>query len=399
MQSRSRTEKDNTCRNGTEVPFGSNSIRLNGWEWIVGGTICLALFLVVPGLWAQFETFEPQPDYRVPYLLSSDYWLYNRYCRWACSRFDTLVVGESVIWVHYVSQDNTLSHYLNGNAGRNRFANMGIDGIHPAALTGLLRYYGRAISGKNVILHLNPLWMSSPKHDLQTDKEFRFNHPKLVPQFIPKIPCYKDPCSRRISIAAERYAAFFSWTSHLKISCFEGMDLPTWTLEHPYENPLRAVTHEPPVSADESPNERASWKERGMAQQDFQWVELETSLQWRFFRQAVELLKARGNTVFVLVGPFNEHMFKPESRDSYRTMKDGIEAWLKQNSVPYYMPEALPSELYHDASHPSTEGYATLAKQLFENPSFQSTILRTGTGSVTERSMIPTESLLSRSRN
>jgi hypothetical protein len=136
-----------------------------------------------------------------------------------------------------------------------------------------------------------------------------------------------------------------------------------------------------------------------MAQQDFQWVELETSLQWRFFRQAVELLTARGNTVFVLVGPFNEHIIKPESRDSYRTMKDGIEAWLKQNNVPYSMPEALPSELYHDASHPSAEGYALLAKQLFENPSFQLTILRTGIDSVTERSMLPTESLLSRSRN
>lgn len=365
-------------RDEHDVPFGSNSIRLNGLEWAIVTIVCLVSFFTVPRLWRSVEKFEPEPGYRLPYQLSSDYWLYDRYCHWAARRYDTLVVGDSVIWGHYVSQDHTLSHYLNQDAGRSRFANMGIDGIHPAALTGLLRYYGRAISGKNIILHLNPLWMSSPKHDLQTDKEFRFNHPALVPQFSPKIPCYKDPYSRRISIAVERYAAFFSWTSHLKILHFDGMDLPTWTLEHPYENPLPAVTREALVSTDDSLNERASWMERGMAQQDFAWVELETSLQWRFFRQAVELLKARGNTVFVLVGPFNEHMFKQESRDSYRTMQEGIETWLRQNNVPYYMPEPLPSELYHDASHPSAEGYAMLAKQLLEAPSFQSTILRTG---------------------
>ena len=382
-----------------EVPFGSNSIRLSVSEWVIVAIVCLVLFFAAPKLWTRVETFEHRPDYRLPYQLSSDYWLYNRCCLWAGPRYDTLVVGDSVVWGHYVPEDQTLSHYLSQNAGRNQFANMGIDGIHPAAMSGLLKYYGRAISGKNVILHLNPLWMSSAKHDLQTDKEFRFNHPKLVPQFIPKIPCYKDPYSRRILIAAERYAAFFSWTSHLKIFYFEGMDLPTWTIEHPCENPLQAVALKPPASTDDSLNERASWMQRGMAQQDFAWVELETSLQWRFFRQAVELLRARGNTVFVLVGPFNEHMFKPESRDSYRAMKDGIEAWLRQNRIAYYMPEALPSQLYHDASHPCAEGYAMLAKQLFENPSFQSTILRTGIDSATERIMLPAKSIVSRSPN
>jgi hypothetical protein len=218
--------------------------------------------------------------------------------------------------------------------------------------------------------------MSSPKHDLQIDKEFRFNHPKLVPQFVPSIPCYKDPYSKRISVAAERQTPFLSWTSHLKILYFENTDLPAWTLEHPCENPLRAVTAEPPASRDDSLIEHTSWKERGMAQQDFQWVELETSLQWRFFRQAIELLRARKNTVFVLVGPFNEHMFKEESHTAYQKMKDEIETWLRQNDVAYFMPPALPSELYHDASHPSKQGYAMLAEQLFENLSFRSTILR-----------------------
>jgi hypothetical protein len=391
----SENRRDSRPLGDSAVPFGSNSIRLSGWEWAIVGIFCLALFFAVPKLWTHVEKFQPGSDYRLPYQFSSDYWLYDRYCRWACPRYDTLVVGDSVIWGHYVSRDGTLSHYLNQNAGRDQFANMGIDGIHPAAMTGLLRYYGRAISGKNVILHLNPLWMSSPKHDLQINKEFRFNHPTLVPQFFPKIPCYKDSYSKRISIAVERYASFFSWTSHLKILYFDGMDLPTWTLDHPCENPLRAAMPKPPDSKDASLNERASWKDRGMAPQDFQWVKLETSLQWRFFRQAVELLRARGNTVFVLVGPFNEHMVKPSSRDSYQTMKDGIETWLRQNHVAYYIPTPLPSPLYHDASHPSAQGYAMLAKELFQNPAFQSTILHTGIDPATEHGALPAKNRFS----
>ncbi|HUV63022.1 MAG TPA: hypothetical protein VMW24_03935, partial [Sedimentisphaerales bacterium] len=166
MQSKQKTENGREHSNTAEVPFNSNNVRLSGSEWIVVGIICVAFFLAAPGLWARFEKFGPGPDYRLPYALGSDYWLYSRYCRWACSRYDTLVVGDSVIWGHYVSPDSTLSHYLNQYAGRDQFANLGVDGTHPAALGGLLKYYGRNISGKNVILHLNPLWMSSEKHDL-----------------------------------------------------------------------------------------------------------------------------------------------------------------------------------------------------------------------------------------
>jgi hypothetical protein len=152
------------------------------------------------------------------------------------------------------------------------------------------------------------------------------------------------------------------------------MDLPNWTLEHPYENPLAAVTLELPVSNDDL-QEHVSWTEKGIAREDFQWVEPETSLQWRFFRQTIELLKARKNTVFVVVGPFNEHMLKPDSHKIYQKMKGEIETWLRQNDVTYCIAPVLPSELYRDASHPLGQGYAMLAKQLFENQSFKSTIL------------------------
>ena len=361
------------------VPYGSNTIRLTGPEWIVVAVLCLALFFFAPVLWLYIEKFDPEPDYRLPYTLGSDYWLYNRYCRRACSKVEMLVVGDSVIWGHYVSKDNTLAFDLNKITGRNQFANLGVDGIHPAALLGLLRYYGQNISGKKVIVHLNPLWMSSQKHDLQTDKEFRFNHPKLVPQFTPKIPCYKNSFSKRFSIAIERYISFLNWTSHLKMVYFENMDLPTWTMEHPYENPLFEIISGLPASEDKSLQENASWTEKGISQQDFEWVELETSLQWYFFQQTIKLLRTRANTVFVLVGPFNEHMLKTDSFNVYQDMKNRIETWLQENHVAYYIPPPLPSEFYRDASHPIAKGYTLLAKQLSENPSFRSSILDAST--------------------
>ena len=371
------TKRDEIMKEADEVkiPFSSNNIRLSGRECIIVAIVCSAILCLGPVLWGRLEKFDPGVNYRLPYTLGNDYWLYGRYCRWACSKYETLVVGDSVVWGHYVSGDDTLSHYLNQNAGRDRFANLGVDGFHPGALGGLLRYYGRNISGKNVIVHLNPLWMSSAKHDLQTDKEFHFNHPKLVPQFFPKIPCYKDSFSKRISAVVERYVPFFGWTSHLRIVYFENMDLPTWTMEYPYDNPLGAVTLELATSENDNLEEHVSWEDKGIAQQDFQWVEPETSLQWCFFRQTIELLKTRRNAVFVVVGPFNEHMLEPDSYETYRKMKREIEMWLRQNNVAYYVPPVLPSELYRDASHPLGQGYAMLAKQLFENQSFKSTIL------------------------
>jgi hypothetical protein len=236
----------------------------------------------------------------------------------------------------------------------------------------LLKYYGRDIADKNVILQFNPLWMSSEKHDLQIEKEFSFNHPRLVPQFIPNIPCYKDSFSVRIKSVIERYISFFSWTSHLKRAYFDNMDLPRWTLEHPYENPLTNITLQLPASDNYNGNENIPWYEKGVTKRDIQWVAIDNSLQWRFFKHSVELLKKRGNRVFVLVGPFNEHILKAASLDAFQQTRKKIEAWLQQNNIPYYMPEALPSSMYRDASHPLSEGYAELARQLSENESFDS---------------------------
>ncbi len=358
-----------------DVAFSSNSVRLSGREWVIAAIICLATLYFGPELWGQLGELKVGPDYRLPYKLSGDYWLYDRLCGKACAKYQTVLVGDSVIWGHYVPADATLSHYLNEYSGQDQFANLGVDGFHPAALWGLVKYYGRDITNKEVILHLNPLWMSNKKQDLQTEKEYRFHHPKLVPQFRPRIPSYKESWSDRVSIVIGRHVDFPAWTSHLRTAYFENMNVPAWTMKHPYENPLKAVTLELPVAKEDHPTDDRSWNERGMGKRSFHWVELGTSLQWKMFRRTVELLRERDNTVFVLVGPFNEHMIEDESLEAYDEMKDGIEDWLQQNNTPYLMPEPLPGRFYSDASHPLAEGYALLAKQVMEDESFKSTIL------------------------
>jgi len=354
------------------VQFSSNAVRLSPREWLVAIGLIAVVFIFTPVVWKRIEPLEVEPDHRLPFSLSSDYWTYSRYARDVGMQDRTLVIGDSVVWGHYVAPDRTLSAHLNALAGERRFANLGVDGIHPVALEGLVRYYGRAITDKRVILHGNLLWMSSKKHDLQTKKEFTFQHPRLAPQFHPSIPCYREGVAGRLAIAIGRPLPFANWSQHLRSAYFEGKDLPTWTLDHPYENPLGAITLRLP-SPDEPPAPEPvaeSWTRKQIPMFNPQWVDLDTSLQWRAFRRTVEILQRRGNTVFVIVGPFNEHMLKPESLVIYRKRKREVAGWLRERGVAHFLPSPLPSDLYADASHPLAEGYAMLAKHVLENDAF-----------------------------
>lgn len=359
-----------------DVRTTSNGMQLSGRQWIAVGVYAAALYLLVPPIWERVEPLDPDPDYRLPYDLSADYWLYDRFTRLAAARCDTVLVGDSVVWGQYVTPEQTLSHHLNALAGRERFANLGLDGAHPAALAGLLEHYAGGVSNKNVVLHCNPLWMSSRQHDLQVEEAFRFNHPRLVPQFVPRIPCYREETSRRIGIVVERHVPFSGWTTHLQSAYFDKKDIPSWTLDHPYDNPLNAVTLKLPPSDRLLRHSPVPWTERDIKKQAFAWVDPETSIQWRSFQRAVEILEGKGNRVFVLVGPFNEHMLTDAGRDGYARVKQAIEDWLREKRVAYLAPPPLPSEEFADASHPLDAGYARLARELMENGFFKE-----GTGS------------------
>jgi hypothetical protein len=358
---------------GIDASFGPGAVRLSGREWLVAAAIVAAVLAALPFAWKRIEPLPPGPDLRLPYRLGSDYGTYARLVEQAAARDATLVVGDSVVWGHYVAKDETLSGRLNALAGADRFANLGVDGIHPAALEGLVAYYGGAAAGRRVVLHCNLLWMSSERHDLRVAKEFAFNHPGLVPQFVPWIPCYREPVAGRLAIVIGRRLPFSGWANHLRVAYWDDLDLASWTLENPYKCPAEAVTLRLP-SPDEPPSpapDARPWTAKGIARFAPAWVDLDGSLQWAALRRTVEMLRARGSRVFVLVGPFNEPMLEPASLAAYKERTREVAAWLGGRGIPCRAPAALPSQFYADASHPLADGYRLLAEGLLADEEFR----------------------------
>jgi hypothetical protein len=353
-----------------DLRFGSNAVRLTRRDWLVAAMLVVAAFILTPHAWEYMEPLPQGPDVRMPYDLSNDYWLFSRYCGRAAQRGQVIVLGDSVIWGEYVLHDQTLTHYLNAEAGEERYANLGLDGTYPVALAGLVEHYGGAIAGRDVVLHCNLLWTADARHDLRSTKDEPINHTALLPQFTPWIPAYKEDLSRRIGTVVGRNLPFFGWADHLKLAYYDKKDLASWTMEHPYENPLGPIQPRRAPPKETLQHEAAPWTTRGIERQEFAWVDLAESLQWRFFRQTVETLRRRGNRVFVVVGPFNEHMLTPESLSVYQNRKVAVAAWLTENNVPHVVAAVLPTEFYADASHPLAEGYAAMAKQLMAAEGF-----------------------------
>lgn len=369
-----------------DTPF-VNEFRLGARQWLlVLGTVALAI-LVTPWIWERAEQFPTGPDYRIPYSLSNDYWLFNRRLNQLTDPKQIAVLGDSVIWGEYVLPDGTLSHFLNRETGdANRFVNAGVNGLFPLAMEGLVEHYGSALRGRKVLLHCNLLWMSSPRADLQAGEEGDFNHPQLVPQFSPQIPSYKADATERINAVIERNIPFFTWVKHVQDAYFGQKNIPGWTLsddgsyppKHPnaYKNPFRQVTLAVPTAAAVDPmrgptsKRHQPWTETSAGPARFAWVAPEGSLQLAAFQRTVRLLRERGSDVFVLVGPFNEHMVAEPSRAGYAKLRDAIDAWLTGEKLPHAVPATLPSEHYADASHPLTEGYQQLARQLRPEPTF-----------------------------
>ena len=391
-----------TAKGDVSEEFSSNAVRLSLGEWAIALALLVAVVLSLPWIVQRRQTFKPSADYRHPYQCGEDYWLYARYSRYAHSHYPIAVIGDSVVWGHYVEPEGTLTHFLNQEAGQEdglkpvlqqlvpRFANLGLDGTRPMALAGLIEYYCRDLAGQGVILHLNPLWMSSDGADLhQRDAGrvprghegreeragekggARINHARLVPQIAHRPYGYQPSFDAVVGIAAERYLPYAAWVRHLRMVYFDNLGIESWSLENPYRNPLSAVTLKLPQPEDRPEGDPVPWTRSGVERQDFPWVPLDQSYQWERFRRAVDLLQARGNHVFVLIGPMNTHLMTEASRRRYDELRGEMEAWLEARAIPYSAPPALPSDLYADSSHPLEAGYARLAKELCQDARFR----------------------------
>jgi hypothetical protein len=372
-----------------EVPFGVNEVRLNARQWAAALLTVATVLLLTPWIWSRVERFETGPDYRLPYQLSNDYWLYGRRLGQIVERDKVLLLGDSVVWGEYVAPDGTLAHFLNEQDHEtDRFVNLGLNGLFPLAEEGLITYYGQSLRHEKIVIQFNFLWLTSPKADLSSEREEHFNHSRLVPQFQPRIPCYRADANQRLGFVIQRSVPFLQWVGHMQDAYFGQKSVPSWTLEddggspprypNSYRNPLAQISLTVPSAPEDDPERgpdsprHKPWSAEGQRPTRFQWVNLADSLQWRAFQRLVNELRARGNAVFVVLGPFNEHMVVEESRATYCNLRSDIGEWLKQNQIAHSIPETLPSELYADASHPLTEGYRKLAECIYADPQFRS---------------------------
>jgi len=364
--------KRRVIREIRDIPFSSNGIRLSGKQWIVAGLVSVVVLALLPGAWRRLEPFDSPSDYRIPFELGFDYWLYDRFCGSFENDEVIPVIGDSVVWGHYVTSTQTLSHCLGSGDPDHHYVNAGIDGSRPVALTGLIRHYGKRIRNKKVILQCNPLWMTNKKRDLQTKKEEPFAHSDLAPQFSQKIPCYRKDFKDRFGIVIKREIALFSWVNHLRMAYFDSQDIYTWSVSNPYACPYMAIKHPLPSHREVPPDTVAiPWtKSEKYGMQNPPWVKLETSLQWAAFKRAVKILESRGNDVFVLVGPYNRHMLREASAGIYDKLLADMKTELDEAGMAYFVPDVLPSGLYADSSHPLADGYAAIAAKLLEQPVF-----------------------------
>jgi hypothetical protein len=369
-----------------EVPFGVNEMRLTPGQWVVALVIAAVVLFLTPRVWKKAERFDTGVDYRMPYALSKDYWLYERRLQGLEDPSRVIVLGDSVVWGEYVRADGTLPHFLGAETGKS-FVNAGVNGLFPLAMEGLVDYYGESIRNRKVIVHCNVLWLSSPERDLIAAKEQRFNHSRLVPQFSPWIPAYKADASERLSVKIEEHVQFSAWVGHLQNAYYGQRSIPEWTLEEegselpwmpnswkaPWGPITMVVPGEPANDPERGPqsSRHRPWTEAGGGETThFDWVPLESSLQWRALQRVIGTLRGRGNQVLVVVGPFNEHMIAPDQRGEFAKMREGIVGALKKDGVAVVAPEVLPSEEYADASHPLTQGYARLARQIGRDQAF-----------------------------
>ena len=338
------------------------------WFEMLGVLMTLAVGWMTVPIATSNRDEELRSQFRTPYDEMEDYWAYGRLAKHTAAEHGVLMIGDSVVWGEYVAERETLTARLNEDTSvAARFVNGGVNGLHPLALAGLLQHYADLAAGDRIVIHLDLLWLTSPQRDLQNREARSFNHPRLIPQFQSAIVGYDTDVEQRLSIAIEQRVPFRQWVRHVRHHWFDGQDVAHWAIANPYAWPR---AKEVAVVAASKQRSFESWQSRGIPAQDFAWVELGTSLQWKAMRSLLEWCRSERLRVFVIVGPLNTHLMTSGSRDRWASTRDGVGAWLKEAGVPHWMPPPLDSALYADASHPLAAGYVVLARGLARDAAF-----------------------------
>jgi len=331
--------------------------------------IAIAILIVagasVPHLFPVTDTAVFTGDYRIPYSMGYDYFLYGRYSKRVSSMDVIPVIGDSVIWGHYTDGGNTLPANLNRVYPKAKFMNMGLDGIHPAAMNGLVEMNLSYFRNRRIIAGINLLWMSSPRHDLTGPVNSETNHKLLLPQFYPVIPSYAPSFEGRLSAVINRSLTFFLWIDHIKQTRFAEKSFYQWTMS----NPHKCITEYFLETGDTFSPPEGTAPEK-MQEQNISWVGTDKSLQWKFMVETLIMLKNNGNRVCAVITPFNTYMMHGESRRKYFSILAEMKAVLRSNGITAVMPLKPGKKYFADASHPTAQGYRLIAEAMVKNKEF-----------------------------
>jgi hypothetical protein len=362
-------KKKNKNTTKSERIFSSNAIRLTGKELLLTAIIAaLIILFAIPLLWHKAEKVTLTKNFRLAYDYRDDYWAYKQVSAAVTKKYPVIFIGDSVIWGMYVDDAHTLTSIINKKLAQPVAGNLAIDGLHSAAMEGLIRYYGTTIEDKTVFIYFNPLWMNSKKYDLSATEKMEVHHPRLVAQFSRSLKCYQEPLATRMGVLLERNCPFFSLLNHIRLSFFENENFGQWILDNPYENPLAKLSFNLEAQEKDHPNSSRDWSQSGITKQDWHWVELKDSTQWAAFKNIISLLQSRNNRVCVMVGSINPYIMTDKSLQQYDSIIKGIVTWLKSNKIDYIKMPELPSSDYADASHPLDKGYNIMADAILKSP-------------------------------
>jgi hypothetical protein len=339
---------------------------MNKKKYIILTVIAAATLLSVAYIFPLTGYNNFTENYRIPHSMNEDYYLYKIYSKHIASGSLIQVIGDSVIWGHYVSDEDTLTACLNRSTKDKKFANMGLEGSYPIVMNGLIENFSSGLKNKKIIVGFNLLWISSQKHDLSGEPESNINHKRVLPQIYPVIPSYNPNIEDRLSAIVSR-CNLLLLIEHIKMSRFKEKNFYSWTMEHPHSSIIDYFTNsEIPIY-----KPTAAIRLDQMHEQNIDWVPIDKSMQWKFMLKTIAYLKKNGDDIIVLITPFNTYMVAEKSRERYYSIISDISDELSGNSIDFIIPVIDEKKYFADSSHFTAEGYRAMAENLLSSKKFQ----------------------------
>ena len=334
-----------------------------GWIWVIAVTVvCL---WCIPRFIRRYEQFEPTPHWRMPTRYAEDLELTARRLAIAGNRGEVIWLGDSVIWGEYARPSETLPASMEKHFPSSRFANLGLEGLHPLALHGLVELFPQW-QDRAVIIHFNPIWMTSPRRDLRVPEVGTINHVALLPQFRRSIPAYTGSWEDRIATWLGREVSLWRWTSHMRMVYFEGRDPVRWMTEHPTQWPAFAEGSASLIP-DDAPSSRTRRRVVSANAMTYDWIAPGESLQFAAFVELLEFLARHQVRCYCIVGRLG-----PAGRTSDCLVKEAelrgeLQELLERLRIPFHVVSNTVVEMA-DASHPTPAGYQVIAQELAHDP-------------------------------